>query len=209
MKNIVHTFSRDVVHAFLKSRDGGSKNSRNFELIAALIMHRLYEQQWKQPTMIGFYLTAKYAKILSDAGEPSHDLLIEALNHGIDENHQIDFVISTYFEENGAHQEFQLKRFGMEGQIDDTDSLIAYLNGMSKKYVQTDAACLVALADIRSIDLPKINRDLNKESFPFAELLLAGIASDKFIVAALLPDGGASVYDLDSWDLVDILRRAD
>lgn len=209
MKNIVHTFSRDVVHAFLESRDGGWKNSRNFELIAALIMHRLYEQQWKQPTMIGFYLTAKYAKILSDAGEPNHDLLMEALNHGIDENHQIDFVISTYFEEDVAHQEFQLKRFGMEGQKDDTDSLIAYLNDMNKKYVQTDAACLVALADIRSIDLLKVNREFNKEKFPFDELLLAGIASNQFIIAALLPDEGWSAYDLDSWEPVDISRQAD
>jgi hypothetical protein len=60
MKNLVHLFSREVVLEFLDSLD----EKLNFELIAALMMQRLYEDQWHAPTMIGFYLSAKYHDLL-------------------------------------------------------------------------------------------------------------------------------------------------
>jgi hypothetical protein len=54
MKNILHLFSRDVVSEFLETRADKSNKSRIFEFIAALLMQRLYEEQWAMPTMIGF-----------------------------------------------------------------------------------------------------------------------------------------------------------
>jgi hypothetical protein len=165
--------------------------------MAALMMHRLYEQQWQEPTMIGFYMTPKYADILKKNTELNYDVFMEALASGIQENHQIDFVISTYDEKNGSHQEFQLKRFGMREEELDTDSLVTYLNNMWKKYSRTYAACLVAITDISQIDFPKVRDQLNKEMFPFGELLFIGVSrADQFIVAAVLPNEGWSAYDL-------------
>jgi hypothetical protein len=174
VKNIVHTFSRDVVSHFL---DSHPKTHIAFELMAALMMHRLYEQQWQQPTMIGFYMIPKYADILNKNPDcVDYEVFMEALESGIQENHQIDFVLSTYEHENGAHQEFQLKRFGMQAEQLSTDSLVTYLNGMPKKYTRTDAACLVAITDINQIDFPKVRDQLNKETFPFGELLVIGVS---------------------------------
>ena len=55
MRNILHLFSREVVAQFLEAGEAGSKQSNNFEFMAALLMQRLYEDQWESPTMIGFY----------------------------------------------------------------------------------------------------------------------------------------------------------
>jgi hypothetical protein len=193
MKNIVYTFSRDVVSSFLHNHP---ETDIAFELMAALMMHRLYEQQWQKPTMIGFYMTPKYADILNKNTATDYDLFMEALASGIQENHQIDFVIAGY-DEGVGYQEFQLKRFGMQTEELDTDKLVSYLNNMSKKCVRTDAACLVAITDISQIDFPKVRDELKKETFPFGELLFIGVTrADKFIVAAVLPNEGWSAYDL-------------
>jgi hypothetical protein len=197
MKNILHLFSRDVVSQFLEF--GGDKHprrrrkSKNFEFMAALLMQRVYEEQWAMPTMIGFYLKIEYANRLKKSENPNHDLLFEALESGIDENHQIDFAISTAVEENGSFQEFQLKRFG--GQS--TDDLISYLAEMKNKYAPIDAACLVALREINTIDLPRVRDAIDKATFPFSELMLIGVVSDRvLIVAGILPREGWSAYPL-------------
>jgi hypothetical protein len=189
MKNMVHLFSRDVVSEFLDTRD-----SPNFEFIAALLMQRLYEEQWRAATMIGFYLTNEYADLLSATDSPDRTLLMDALENGIQEDNQIDFVIAC----DDGIQEFQLKRFGMKGQQGDTEGLIRYLNELKAHYAPTDAACLVALAEFASIDLPSVKSGVEQETFPFTELLLIGIESDKFLIAGMFPNEGWSVYDLNS-----------
>jgi hypothetical protein len=169
MKNILHLFSRDVVSRFLEF--GGDKSkSKNFEFMAALLMQRVYEEQWAMPTMIGFYLKMEYANRLKKSESPNHDLLFEALESGIDENHQIDFAISTAVEENGRFQEFQLKRFGLDKKSQSTDDLISYLAEMKNKYAPIDAACLVALTEIDTIDLPRVRDAIDKATFPFSEM---------------------------------------
>ena len=190
MKNLVHCFSRQIVSTFLETlaRD---KSSRNFEFIVALFMQRTYERQWNAPTMIGFYLTTKWAELLSKTDNPAIALLLQALRDGIDENGPIDFVIAG----EGRYQEFQLKRFGM--RITSTETLIDYLNGIKKKYARTDAACLIALTDIDLIDFPRVARGVEKDNFPFAELLLVGVSGDdKLYVVGILPKEGWSAYDL-------------
>jgi hypothetical protein len=93
--------------------------------------------------------------------------------------------------------EFQLKRFGMVGQENSTDGLVAYLNKMNGRYAPSDATCLVAIGDIEAIDFPRVGDEVEKEAFPFAELLLVGVAADKFIIAGIKPHKGWGVaYDL-------------
>jgi hypothetical protein len=55
VQDLVHLFSKEVVSEFL---DCAGKKF-DFEFVCALMMHRVYEDQWRAPTMIGFYLTQK------------------------------------------------------------------------------------------------------------------------------------------------------
>jgi hypothetical protein len=190
MKNLVHCFSRAVVSAFLERAE---KNSgKHFELMAALLMQRLYEKQWNIPAMIGFYLKTKYVELLKNAENPTLDLFMEALENGIDENNSIDFAIVAADE--SALQEFQLKRFGLNET--NTEALIHYLNALKKQYAPIDAACLVAIANFELIDFLRVNSEIEKKDFPFTELLLIGVVADKFLVAGILPDEGWSEFDL-------------
>jgi hypothetical protein len=187
MKNIVHLFSREVVSKFLELNGG-------FEFIAALMMQRLYEEQWRAPTMISFYITAKYTDLLKERENPDRNLLMAALANGIKEDHQIDFVIAS--EDERSCQEFQLKRFGLGDRQSTTEGLVAYLNEMERRYTPIDAACLVAIKRIDLIDLPRVRAEVKRKAFPFSELLLIGVVADKFLVAGILPEEGWSAYDL-------------
>jgi hypothetical protein len=119
---------------------------------------------------------------------------VDALEHGIKEDNQIDFVIAS--EDANSLQEFQLKRFGIGDQENATEGLIAYLNEMERRYAPIDAACLVALADFDLIDFPRVRAEVKRETFPFSELLLIGVVADEFLIAGILPDEGWSAYDL-------------
>jgi hypothetical protein len=190
MKNLVHCFSRTVVSGFLDSLD----EKLPFELIAAFMMQRLYEAQWRAPTMIGFYMTAEYADLLANYIAPDQNLLMEALRYGRKEDHQIDFVLVS--EEANSSAEFQLKRFGLGNRNNTTESLIAYLNGMERRYAPTKAGLLVAVVEFDSIDFPRVRDQVKRDTFPFSELLLIGVASREFIIAGILPNEGWTVYDL-------------
>jgi hypothetical protein len=84
----------------------------------------------------------------------------------------------------------------MQGQQNTTENLIAYLNSFKRQYAPIDATCLVALAELDLINFPKLKEEVERESFPFTELLLIGVASEKFFVAGIFPDEGWSTYDL-------------
>lgn len=186
MKKFAHSFSRDIIEKVLALCDLGSrelKSATYFELIAALMMHRLYEAQWGKPTMIGFFLTEKYAAELSKKGEPNTEDLLTAIIEGVEENNPIDFLLCTYDQEDGAQQEFQLKRFGLNDN-NDTESLIAFLDGLAKKYARIDAACLVAVADISIIDWEKVNAAIDKDGFPFSELPLSAYTTISLLSSA-------------------------
>src|SRR6266568_3769504 len=190
MKNLVHYFSRTVVSEFLDSLE----EKLPFELIAAFMMQRLYEEQWRASTMIGFYMTAEYADLPAERGAPDQNLLMAALRYGRKEDNEIDFILMS--EEANSSAEFQLKRFGLGNQNHTTESLIAYLNGMERRYAPTKATLLVALAEFDSIDFPRVRDEVKRDTFPFSELLLIGVASDKFVIAGILPNEGWSAYDL-------------
>jgi hypothetical protein len=196
MKNLVHCFSRKVVSKFLDSLE----EKPPFELIAAVMLQRLYEEQWRAPTTIGFYMTAKYADLLEASDVPDQNLVIEALRCGRKENSEIDFVLVS--EEGNSLAEFQLKRFGLGNLNNTTESLIAYLNEMERRYAPTEATLLVALAEFELIDFPRVRDEVKRDRFPFSELLLIGVASDKFLVAGILPNEGWSAYDL-AWVVKD------
>ena len=185
MQNLVHLFWREVISEFLDS--AGKKF--DFEFVTALMMHRLYEDQWRAPTTIGFYLTQKYADLLKrNEDHPERKLLMDALAHGIKEDHSVDFVLVS--QAANSHAEFQLKRFGWRVQENTTVGLITYLNKMKERYAPSNATCLVAIVDIEAINFPWVRDKVEKEAFPFAELLLVGVAADKFIIAGIKPDEG-------------------
>jgi hypothetical protein len=68
---------------------------------------------------------------------------------------------------------------------------------MERKYAPTETSLLVALAEIETIDFPRVRDMLKRETFPFAELLWVGVPpSGKFVIAGILPREGWSTYDL-------------
>ena len=190
MKNLVHYFSRQIVSNFLESVGGGTP-TKNFEFIAALLMHRIYEKQWNAPTMIGFYMKAKWQELLSKNDHPAPKLLMQALQDGIDELGPIDFVIAA---EGVGYQEFQLKRFGVKEAT--TEALVDYLNGLKKQHAHTDAACLVVVTYFELIDFVRVNSELEKQDFPFPELLFIGVVGDELLLVGVLPNEGWDAYDL-------------
>lgn len=195
MKKIGHVFEPSIVEAAFHELDIERQPTKKFELIAALLMHRVYEYQWNEPTMIGFYLSQKAADMLQNAADSDASLSVQALCEGIAEDNEVDFMIVARSER--CMQEFQLKRFGFEGN-DTAEALTAYLNKMPKKYAPSKAACLVYLRDFPKVapDLSNVGNALDKKNFPFSELLLIGEANGKFVVAGLLPNEGFSTYDL-------------
>jgi hypothetical protein len=191
MKNLVHCFSREVVAQFLNSR--AINHGKNFEFLAALLMQRMYEKQWNVATMICFNLKTKYHDAFVKTPSPTLDFMMEALGDGIEENNPIDFVIAAA--DDSAFQEFQLKRFGLNGE-ESTDALIDYINEMKAKYAPLNAACVVALANFGAIDLPKVGREIEKKDFPFKELLFVGVENNQAFVVGMLPAEGWSAFDL-------------
>src|SRR5262245_41940849 len=128
MKNIAHAFSRELVLQYLE-RWTEPSSSRRFELMAALMMQRLYEKkQWIGRVMIGYYINENYKQmLLKNETAINRDLLFDALKNGIDEHSAIDFTLVADGAESSI-QEFQLKRFGMnKGEPQDTDALIRWL----------------------------------------------------------------------------------
>jgi hypothetical protein len=192
MKKLAQGFPREIVAQFL---DGTSRvASGNFELMAALMMQRLYERQWDRPVLIGYYMTEKYQHLLTGKYS-SPDLWLDALANGVDENDPIDFILLAADET--SMQEFQLKRFGMnDDEPQDTDALIQWLNSMKNRYARIDAACLVALKHFERIDFQKVAAQVEKSDFPFTELLLFGVVNDKFLIAGILPEQGWSSFRL-------------
>ena len=93
MKNLVHCFSSTILSTFLETLARDSCRG-TLNLLSPSFMQRTYERQWNAPTMIGFYLTTKWAELLSKTDNPAIALLLQALRDGIDENGPIDFVIA-------------------------------------------------------------------------------------------------------------------
>ena len=176
MKKLAQCFSREIVSQFLDSVS--EAGSRNFELMAALMMQRLYERQWDKPVMIGYYMTEKYQHLLSGKNiDP--ELWLDALANGVDENNPIDFILSAADETSG--QEFQLKRFGVnKDDRQDTDALIQWLNLMRNRYAPIDAACLVALMHFERIDIPKVVHQVEKTIFRSRSFCCSGSSTTNF-----------------------------
>jgi len=195
MKHPVCVVPRKLVSEFLDSQD-----ELDFELVAALIMQRLYEDRWDAPVDIGFLLTAKYSDLLAKSESKDQSLFFEALRIGRRQDTHIDFLLVS--ENTKSPTRFQLKRFGVGERDCTTEDLVAYLNSMEGKYAPTNTTLLVALADLESIDLPRVRDEVKRENFPFLELLLIGVTSSTFMVAGILPLEGWSAYDL-AWVVGD------
>jgi hypothetical protein len=67
---------------------------------------------------------------------------------------------------------------------------------MERRYAPTKAGLLVAVVEFDSIDFPRVRDQVKRDTFPFSELLLIGVASREFIIAGILPNEGWTVYDL-------------
>ena len=169
-------------------------SGKRFELMAAVIMVFLCEQQWNAPTMVCYYMKSQHHhELIKDADAENFELWLDALENGIDHNQPIDFIIDAA--DGSGLQEFQLKRFGMV--VSDTDELISYVNAMKNQYAPIDATCLIWITDIAAIDFLKVNTGIEKEHFPFTALRFFGVVEDdKVLTVGLLPDEGYTVFDI-------------
>jgi hypothetical protein len=195
MKRIAHLFEQDIISSLLGS---GFLLKNSFEFMAALIMSKIYQQQWRAKTYIGFYLKPEVSRTLEKAGTATTETYVEVLQSGIQENHEIDFIISTSGEPTDSGQQFQLKRYGLGAQEVNTQALAQYINQVKDKYSKTDATLLIALTDLSGVEYDKLKSLIQTESFPFTELLLIGMVDDsRFFVIGLLPEGGFSEYQIE------------
>lgn len=195
MKNLVHCFSREIVSEFIDTRLK-DKSSKNFEYFASIMMQRFCELQWQVPVMIGFYMNNRYHELLRHADKvSSKDLWMDALEHGIEDNSPIDFVIASA--DNVYGEEFQLKRFGLGNTPETTEALIEFLKSMAQKYTKVDAACLVAVVRPELIDFPKVRAEMKNQRFQFTALYIIAVVRDReFLIVSILPTEGWNVFPM-------------
>lgn len=198
MRNDATYFTKEAVVEFL--RNYGEPATKDYELAAALIMHRFCERQWGKDCWIGFRIRPEYMNSL-----PTHNSereiglkeIAELLRKGIDEDSPVDFlVVRRASMQKAQGMVFQVKRFGIGRTKKDTDELVAYLNSFAKKYSKTHANLLICLDDWVQVNMEKLLANLDTSNFPFNRILFTWISDGMVLIQEVSPLGGLEKYPI-------------
>jgi len=193
MKDIVHLFTAEDISTYLLTKDPKIRPTRNVEFYVPAIMQKVYEKQWGKPVDIGFYLKDEYVARLKSE-KPSRKLYAEVFEKGIQEDHHIDFLLINSVTTVG--QMFQLKTFGIHDQELNTENLINYINKFQFKYPKIDSTFLITVTDVSRVDFVEVEKKIEKNTFPFSELLIIGVHNEEFFTVGILPNVGWGHYPL-------------
>lgn len=196
MKNEATYFTKEAVIEFL--RNFGEPQTKDYELAAALIIHRFCEKCWGENCWIGFRIRPQYLNSLpayNSEREINLNEIAEILRKGIDEDSPVDFLVARRASMQKAQgMVFQVKRFGIGRTKKDTDELIAYLNLFKKKYSKTQANLLICLDDGVQVDMNKLLANLDTSNFPFNRILFTWLLDGMVFIKDVFPLGGLEKY---------------
>jgi len=191
-------FQKVAVLAFLGNQ--GKPKTKDYEFVAALIIHRFCEKRWGKDCWIGFRIRPELSNSLPDYNSEREIGLAEIVKFfhgGIDEDSPVDFFIAKRASLTKAQgMAFQVKRFGIGRDKKDTDEIIAYLNSFSKKYSKANTNLLVCLDDWVSIDMKKLYAGVNITNFPFNRIMFTWVSNDMAHLREVYPQGGEEKYPM-------------
>ena len=195
MKRETLFFPPWVVADFLQECGKGA-DTKDYEFLVALIASRFLQSQWGVDCEIGFYIKPKYALLTEGKSGFVNSAVLETLfRKGIDEDTPVDFVIAKNEGGKRKGMSFQVKRFGLGRESNDTDALVGYLNSFHQKYAVTDAILMIIFDGI-DIDFIKLKANVKKDNFPFKRIMMVWQARDKVCIGEIFPQDGMNEYVL-------------
>lgn len=190
-----------TIRAFLKSYNRGP-NSKDYELLMAIILKRFCELQWDNECCMAFKIKDKYANDdLEGFNLVKIDKLHDILKKQIDEDDTIDVAIVPGHIENPEKKgpAFQLKRFGKNPNERNTKDLIDYLNNkIPRKYTKTETSLCIILDPIDEISFPMVRESLIIDNYPFNRIMFIWMTKEnKICIGEIWPESGMNEYDPD------------
>ena len=183
--------TEESVRDFLREYGKGPQ-SKDYELVIAILLKRFCDRQWNSDCWIGFELQDRHLSDVPQNGMASVEGIAEIIRKKVREDTPVDVAITKGMPEGPARQGpvFQLKRWR-----GDTDGLIAYLNNLNKKYSRILATLVVIFETHHDMYLERIQAELNTSAFPFSHLMFMSLSEGKIHIGEIWPNAGMESYD--------------
>jgi hypothetical protein len=171
---------------------GKGPQSKDYELVTAILLKRFCDRQWNSDCWIGFELQDRHLNDIPQRGMASVEEIAEIIRKKVREDTPVDVAITKGTFDGPAKQGpvFQLKRWR-----EDTDKLISYLNDMYKKYSPILGTLVIIFETNDEINFQKIQSEFDASRFPFAHLMFVSLADGKIHIGEIWPNAGMESYD--------------
>lgn len=193
-------FESDTIEDFIR-REGRGAHTKDYELVAAVLMHAFCERQWREPCRVGFPITPEASRQIDDGGTMSFSQIEEVIRSHRSEDTPVDFSIaSTKDAQPGKKKKgmyVQVKRFGKGMQDPDTDALIGFL--LSLQYQRLPITLLIISEPGRVMEYKRVQEAIDPKAFPFERLIIVGAHDNKFSFISLFPESGMEEYEMDGF----------
>jgi len=196
-------FEEWVIIDFLSKIKNYSANSKYIELLISLSLIKFCERQWDAKCWVGIELKNKYKKKNSQKQHATYNELNEIMTKQANEDTPVDVTIAKIPERQGHSSygmHFQIKRFGVSKDKQDTQSLINFLNNDCAQYGKSQTNLIILIESPEEIDLQLLKQSIKTDSYPFEKIILTGLSESKYInYYGIWPESGWSRYNLDNF----------
>jgi hypothetical protein len=176
-------------------------NTKDYEMIVAIILARLHTKMEGQIFDIGFPVDSGKIKKIGFSNSIKH--MSENMRAYIDENTPVDTVIVSRDQGDKRIKKgypYQIKRFICD-KNDITEDVIDYLiNKIPKDYTKTQTGLVLIIESTGLIDLSKIKNACDFVDYPFEVIRFMLMPSnDKLVFGEIWPGSGKNEYSLKDW----------
>ncbi|MDD2625775.1 MAG: hypothetical protein PHR55_03355 [Bacilli bacterium] len=188
-------FDEKGIRSFIKEY-GKGPNSKDYELVVAVVLKRFCELQFGEEHCIAFKIKDKYVD--RRKGDLAIEELFTILRKQIDEDDPMDVGIVRGNVKNAEKKgmSFQLKRFGKDPKKDDTEALSNFINvEIPRKYQKTETSLLIILETKKQLDFDFIKKSLIVKNYPFNKIMFIWMSSEKVYIGEIWPQCGMNEYD--------------
>lgn len=197
MKNQALFFPSEAIVDFLVNHGKGAA-TKDYEFIVAVMLKNFCEKQWGEKCQIGFEFKPEYMAKLPNSGMTDMKHVVELFRKGIEENTPVDCVIAKEkIKDNGKRDAatFQVKRFGIGRDREDTDELIEYINSLGDKYGKQEACLLIILDAGSEVEFLRVRDEVDISKFPFVRLMFGWMTGGRVYFGETYPAYGMEDYD--------------
>lgn len=193
-------FESDAIEDFIR-QEGRGAHTKDYELVAAILMNVFCERQWRESCRIGFPITPEASRQIDDGGTMSFYEVVDVIRKRRSEDTPVDFSIaSTKNVQPGKKKKgmyVQVKRFGKGMRDPDTDALIKFL--LSLRYQRLPITLLIISEPGRVMEYKRVQSAIDPKAFPFERLIIVGAHDNKFSFISLFPESGMEEYEMDGY----------